>query len=390
MSRSLLHKANVPDNFLIVSYTWKHRRSTRVSLSLLLVQNERISSDMLSLLAGKIPNANTNDISLSQLQHGDVDVGDYELLITNDKLVKKNYDRKGAEVIVWKALSDLSAKIDVFLQLRRYLSRFPLKLTGWNLIEVIHDSDEAVIYRAESLRGELAAIKCFKFKPSSLSGKAVQQFLSHIEKQCGLRSKGLVRFYEGGVSDQSFYLVMEYMKHGTLRQSLNSCGDILPQTHALEWFQEIVLALDVVHKAGLIHRDLKIDNIMLRGDGGLALMDYGVSKRILLDAGFVIESELHCSPHYVSPEQISGDAYTQASDIYSLGVIFYELLIGRKPYFATQAHELMMHHIMAPVPTFPNELDIFQPVLDKMMAKDPAERFTTVLEIIDNLPVAIH
>ena len=82
-----------------------------MSLSLLLVQNERISSDMLSLLAGKIPNANTNDISLSQLQHGAVDVGNYELLITNEKQVKKDYSRKGVEVIVWKALSDLSVKI---------------------------------------------------------------------------------------------------------------------------------------------------------------------------------------------------------------------------------------------------------------------------------------
>ncbi len=373
-----------------MSYTWWHRRNAKVSLSLLLVQNERISSDMLSLLAGKIPNANTNDISLSQLQHGEVDVGDYELLITNEKQVKKNFDQKGAEVIVWKALSDLSAKIDVFLQLRRYLSQYPLQLAAWSLIEVLHDSDEAVIYRAESPKGELAAVKRFKFKPSALSGETVQQFLAHIEKQCSLRSKGLVRFYEGGVSDQAFYLVMEYMQHGTLRLSLNSCGDVLPQTHALEWFKEIVMALDVVHEAGLIHRDLKIDNIMLRGDGSLALMDYGVSKRILLDAGFVIESELHCSPHYVSPEQISGDACTQASDIYSLGVIFYELLTGHKPYFATQAHELMMYHIMAPVPVFPNELDVFQPVLDKMMAKDPAERFTSVLEIIENLPVVVH
>ncbi len=359
-----------------------------MSLSLLLVQSERMSSDMLSLLVGKIPNANTNDISLSQLQQGDVSVADYELLITNEKCVKKDFNDKEIEIIEWKALSDLSAKIDVFLQLRRYLSKYPLSLSNWTLTEVIHDADEAVIYKAENAQGELAVIKRFKFKPSNLSEGAVQQFLSRIEKQCRLRSRGLVHFYEGGVSDQAFYLLMEYMQRGTLRQSLNSCGDILPQTHALEWFYEIVLALDVVHKAGLIHRDLKIDNIMLRADGSLALMDYGVSKRILLDAGFVIESELHCSPHYVSPEQISGDACTQSSDIYSLGVIFYELLTGNKPYFATQAYELMMHHVMAPVPVFPEELKQFQPILDKLMAKDPADRFAQVIDVADVLPIA--
>jgi serine/threonine protein kinase len=344
---------------------------------------------MLSLLAGKIPNANTNDISLSQLQHGEVDVSDYELLITNQKLVKKDYNREGAEVIVWKALSDLSLKIDVYLQLRRYLSKYPLNLANWTLTEVLHDTDEAVIYKAENAKGKHAAVKRFKFKPSCLSEVAIQVFLSELEKQCGLRPKGLVHFYEGGVCDQTFFLVMEYMQHGTLRQSLNSCGDVLPQTHALEWFNEIVAALTVVHKAGLIHRDLKIDNIMLRSDGSLALMDYGVSKRILLDAGFIIESELHCSPHYVSPEQISGDACTQASDIYSLGVIFYELLTGYKPYSAQEAHELMMHHVMAPVPVLPNELKEFQLALNKMMAKDPADRFSSVLEIAGSLPVVV-
>jgi len=359
-----------------------------VSFSLLLVQDKRISADMLSLLAGKIPNANTNEISLSQLQRGEADIGDYELLITNIDLVKRNYGHEDIEVIVWRTLSDLSVSIDVFLQLRRYLAKYPLTLPNWVITEVLHESDEAVIYKAEGLQNKQASIKRFKFKPSSLSKNTVQQFLSHIKKQCSLRSKGLIHFYEGGVSDHAFYLVMEYMQYGTLRQSLNSCGDVLPQTHALEWFYEIVLALDVVHKAGLVHRDLKIDNIMLRGDGSLALMDYGVSKRILLDSGFVIESELHCSPHYVSPEQISGDACTQSSDIYSLGVIFYELLTGHKPYFSTQTHELMMHHVMAPVPVFPNELKEYQPILDKLMAKNPSERFTNVIDVIGVLPIA--
>ncbi len=342
---------------------------------------------MQSLLARKIPDVDTHILSSSQLQKNKTLLSDYELVLTKDKFVKKSLKgEKEIHVIVWKALPDLSAQVDVFLQLRRYKSQYPLNLSHWTLIEVLHDSDDAIVYLAENSRAELAAIKRFKFKPSYLSEKSVKTFLGHIEKQCSLRSKGLVHFYEGGVCNEAFYLVMEYMRHATLRQSLNSCGDVLPQTHALEWFNEIVIALSVVHKAGLIHRDLKIDNIMLRGDGSLALMDYGVSKRILLDAGFVMESELHCSPHYVSPEQISGDACTQASDIYSLGVIFYELLTGNKPYAAKEAHELMMHHVMAPVPSLPNHLKRFQPILDKMMAKNPNDRFTDVLDAISDLP----
>lgn len=360
-----------------------------MNLSLFLVQSEVVSPDMQSLLVRKIPNSTIHTLSNAQLQQSREKLNDSNLVLTQDKFVKQSLkNKRGINVIVWDALSDLSAKIDIFLQLRRYVSQYPLNLKDWALIEVLHDSEDAIVYLADNSKGELAAIKRFKFKPSNLSEKSVKQFLFHIKKQCSLRSKGLVCFYEGGVCDQAFYLVMEYMQHATLRQSLSSCGDILPQTHALQWFHEIVLALDVVHKAGLIHRDLKIDNIMLRGDGSLALMDYGVSKRILLDAGFIMESELHCSPHYVSPEQITGDACTQASDIYSLGVIFYELLTGHKPYSAKEAHELMMHHIMAPVPVFPDNLKQFQAVLNQMMAKDPDDRFSHVLDAIENLPVA--
>ena len=126
----------------------------------------------------------------------------------------------------------------------------------------------------------------------------------------------------------------------------------------------------------------------MRKDGSLALTDYGVSNRILLDSGFIVENELYCSPHYVSPEQITGDACTKASDIYSLGVIFYELLTGMKPYFASESYALMMHHVMAPVPTLPDELCQFQGLINKMMAKNPDDRFSSVMQAIEFLPVA--
>ncbi len=116
---------------------------------------------------------------------------------------------------------------------------------------------------------------------------------------------------------------------------------------------------------------------MLRSDGVLALTDYGVSKKILLDAGFLKADELHCSPHYVSPELVAGEDCTKASDIYSLGVIFYELLMGEKPYAGYSATELMMQHVMAPIPSLKKRYMHLQPVLNKMMAKCPDDRFSS-------------
>ncbi len=338
-------------------------------------------------LVSKVSNCLVKFITPQQVSNSIDYIDKASLYLTQDELIEEHLNKANKHVILWDNLSDLSLKLDVFLQLQRYIVQFPLKLKGWHIKEVLHNSDNCIIYLAVDKQGLQMAIKRFKFSPSILSDDMIKTLLHKIERYCG-NHKGLVKFYDGGICDSAFYLVMEYLEFGTLRQTLDGCGNMLPQNHALAWFQEIVLALSAVHDMGLIHRHLKIENILMRSDGTLALADYGVSKRILLDAGYMHEIELFCSPHYVSPEQITGDAATKATDIYSLGVIFYELLVGQKPYSANEAHELMMHHIMAPVPVLPHGLSHFQLLLDKMMAKSPADRFSSVIDTLDHMPVA--
>ena len=330
-----------------------------MSTSVLLLHDEGVLSDIKALLESKISNVLIKVLPLTEINSAGFDASQYDLFLLKGKTDFKHLALKDSTVLHWKNLSDLSLNIDKYLQLRRCLSHYPLGLKDWELTEVLHNSQDCIIYRGKNNRGLSAAIKRFKFKPNDLSRSMIKKFLERVEKQCGIRSKSLVHFYDGGICNHAFYLVMEYLSYGTLRQNLDGCDKALPEVHALEWFQEIALALDCVHKAGLIHRDLKIDNIMIRRDGTLALTDYGVSKRILLDAGFINEDELHCSPHYVSPELITGEACTKASDIYSLGVIFYELLSGHKPYSGAEAYELMMQHVMAPVPVLPKVWNIF-------------------------------
>ncbi len=348
----------------------------------MMIQNEGVSQDIKALLDSKIP-----QLSLTQFAYSSLNLisreqllqifTDYELVIFDNEEECKKRSLQSNRCLHWKNISDLSSKLDMHMQLRRCLSQFPLNLKDWTLVEVLHNSQDCIIYRGINKFGESAAIKRFKFKPNELSREMIQKFLQGVEKQCAIRSEGLVHFYDGGICNHAFYLVMEYLKFGTLRQALNGCEKSLPLLHALEWFKEIASALNCVHEADLIHRDLKIDNVMLRSDGALALTDYGVSKRILLDAGFLKADELHCSPHYVSPELVAGEDCTKASDIYSLGVIFYELLMGKKPYSGNSATELMMQHVMAPVPTLSKHLEHLQPVLNKMMAKCPGDRFSS-------------
>jgi len=352
------------------------------------VQGDKEAKHLLRIIASKFPTATVDTITHRDVLNTVFDLSTPVLFLTQDNFLACFLVNTGFEVIYWQDQVDLSAKLDVFLQLHRYKNQYPLMLQNWRLQEVLHDSDDAIVYKAINVVGADVAIKQFKFLPSMITHANIQKVLTQIKNYCARNTRGLVTIYEGGVSKHAFYLVMEYLKYGTLRQTLNDCGNELPLAHALSWFQEIVVALSHVHRAGLVHRDLKIENILLRGDGSLALTDYGVSKRIMLDAGFVCEQLLQCSPYYVSPEQLSGDACTKASDIYSLGVIFYELLTGRKPYDAKEAHELMMHHVMAPVPVLPAKYMQFQPLIDKMMAKNPNDRFPSVLEAIESLPLA--
>ena len=344
-----------------------------------------ILSNLTVLLEQYFPQLRLHTVTSDKSQQLDLKKTDYELIITHDQNIVRWANLAGVDAILWEKISDLGGKLDAFLQLHRYLEEYPLTLPDWNLKEVIHNGRDAIIFRATNNKGQTVAVKRFKYSLDQLSVSLIEGFIKNCETQCSLQSTGLVQIYEGGLCDDAFYLIMEYMHHGTLRQSLKSCG-VLPLSHALEWFKEITESIACVHRAGLIHRDLKTENIMLREDGLLALSDYGVSKGILLQTGFITEDEIHCSPYYVSPEQVSGEPCTQASDLYSLGIIFYELLMGCKPYECSQEFELMMSHVMAPTPVFPEELKAYQKVLNGLLAKDYHERYSSALEALEHLP----
>jgi len=347
--------------------------------------NNTILSRLTVLLELYFSQLTLHTVTLDKSNQLDLGKLDYDLILTHEKTIVRWANLAGIDAILWEKLSDLRGKLDVLLQLRRYLEEYPLKLSGWRFKEMIHNGRDAIIFRAVNDAGHTVAIKRFKYVLDQLPSHLIQDFIKNIETQCSLQSTGLVKIYEGGVCDNAFYLVMEYMHHGTLRQSLKSCG-VLPMPHAMEWFEEIAESLDCVHQAGLVHRDLKTENIMIREDGSLALSDYGVSKTLLLQTGFITEDEIHCSPYYVSPEQVSGEPCTQASDLYSLGIIFYEILMGCKPYECNQAFELMMSHVMAPTPVFPEALKEYQVVLNGLLAKDYHERFSSGMKAVESLP----
>jgi serine/threonine-protein kinase PpkA len=136
-----------------------------------------------------------------------------------------------------------------------------------------------------------------------------------------------------------------------------------------------------VHRKNVLHRDLKPGNIMLRKDGSVALIDFGLAKRAKLEMAITDKGEIFGTPYYMSPEQGHGAAVDERSDIYSLGIIFFELLTGEKPYKGGTAMGIIYKHAQAPIPLLSPRLSKYQALINMMLAKLPEDRLQSVEEI---------
>ena len=178
---------------------------------------------------------------------------------------------------------------------------------------------------------------------------------------------------------------MEFFSRGDLKQRMEL--KLNPEI-AFIYMTHICYGLDAIHGTGVIHRDLKPANVMFRGDDSLALADFGISKK--LEGGRDITSigQILGTPNYMSPEQGEGRTLDVRSDLYSAGVMLYELLTGAKPFVATSATAMIYQHISAEIPKLPTQVRRYQPIIDKAMAKDPDHRYQSAREFIQVLEAA--
>jgi serine/threonine protein kinase len=150
----------------------------------------------------------------------------------------------------------------------------------------------------------------------------------------------------------------------------------------------ITYGLDAIHSIGVIHRDLKPANIMFRGDDSLALADFGISKKLGGVTELTTVGQVLGTPHYMSPEQGEGKPLDYRSDLYSAGVLLYELLAGVKPFTGHTAAALIYQHVHSEIPRLPAELDHYQDIIDRVLAKNPDDRYQTAKEFIRDLESA--
>ncbi len=250
----------------------------------------------------------------------------------------------------------------------------------------LHSSDLSSVYLAEEREsGKRLAYKVLRHVPDTGAEQLFDRFLQEYEVVAQIDHPNVVRIFGLGVADDHAYIAMEYLSDGTLAERL---GSALSREEALRYLRQIATALGAVHDAGVLHRDLKPANIMLRDDGSLALIDFGLAKQMWLEAAISGTGQIFGTPFYMSPEQGHAAPVDARSDIYSLGCILYEMLSGRRPFAADTAMAVIYNHSHAPRPALPREVADLQPMLERMLAAEPAERFQTVAELLPWLDVS--
>jgi serine/threonine protein kinase len=214
---------------------------------------------------------------------------------------------------------------------------------------------------------------------SDLLARFVQEYFA----ASSIDSPYVAKVFEHGFSESHAYIVMEYFPAGDLRARI--ARDRPSAEESMIIVGSILAALTSVHASGIIHRDLKPANVMFRDDGTIALVDFGSARRDADPVARTLAGVVIGTPYYLSPEQALGGTADERSDLYSVGVMFYELLTGQRMYAAGSLVALFEMHKTAPIPRLPEKVARHQRFLERLVAKKPEDRYRSAAEALEAL-----
>ena len=255
-------------------------------------------------------------------------------------------------------------------------------IEGYRILRQIGAGGMSTIFLAQSQEGD-APVVLKIMRLDGISGdEGLQRFIQEFALLAQVRHPNVARIFRQDFSAGHAYIAMEYFPGGDLRARI---GKGVDGATAVNYLKQIAAGLAAIHAAGIVHRDLKPDNLMLRQDGTLALADFGVAKQVSMLIMDTNVGDVVGTPSYLSPEQAQGQQVDARCDLYSLGVLTYEMLMGRKPYRATSTQAMLEMHISGPIPVLGPEHAAVQPVLDRLMVKDRAQRYPSAQALLDDL-----
>lgn len=286
------------------------------------------------------------------------------------------------------AIGEACSKRLAAAQASRALSRpitaaTDIEVPGYAIVKDIATSNFSRVFlaRSERLRRNVV-LKVMNRGESPRELDDAERFQREYEIISSITHRAIAEIYDFGSQASHLYLAMEYFPCGDLRDRLRNP---LSVDESLYYLRAIAEALRVIHVFGILHRDLKPANVMLREDNSPVLIDFGLARRSMDDGGTTGVGQVLGSPYYISPEQSQGQRVDARTDLYSLGVMFYEMLTGRRPYGGRSAMAIMAQHTGSPVPLLPEATAAQQPLLDRLMAKQQSARYGSADELLADL-----
>jgi serine/threonine-protein kinase PpkA len=254
-----------------------------------------------------------------------------------------------------------------------------LRVPGYRILGEIAKGAMATVLLAERLEDGLKVALKLLLAGATDDPDGLQRFMREYTLIASLRHPHVVRNYERAFAAHYAYIAIEYFPAGDMSRRMRRG---VPTRDALEYLRQIASGLAAVHALGIVHRDLKPRNLLFREDGTLALTDFGVAR---LQGEARQGTTVVGTPYYMSPEQCSGGTVDGRSDLYSAGILFYQMLTGRKPYTANTLAGLIEAHLRQPIPRLPVGHAGLQPLLDGLLAKDPDDRFQDAGELLTGI-----
>jgi serine/threonine-protein kinase PpkA len=258
------------------------------------------------------------------------------------------------------------------------------EIPGFKILKTLGRGGMANVYLGlqESMEREVA-IKVML--PQLLTDPSFgDRFLREARIAAKLAHPHIVAVIDVGVAGDMYYMAMEYHPGGDLKAKIRKG---LGQKEAIRIMKDVAGALDYAHKTGFVHRDIKPDNILFSRSGSAVLSDFGIARAADGGTHLTATGSVVGTPHYMSPEQAQGRPVDGRADLYSLGIMFYQMLTGKVPFGGDSALSIGIKHIRDPIPRLPEGLSKYQTFLDKLLAKEPDDRWQTGADVVRTLEV---
>ena len=227
---------------------------------------------------------------------------------------------------------------------------------------------------------KLIVLKIHPLQESKTQSVQLKRFVRELNTLSELDHPNVIKVLDHGVTENYLFYAMEYFPLGDLGKYIKK--NSIPMNQAVTFTKQIALGLQALHQKDIIHRDVKPSNILFKNDNTLIVADLGIAKDLSCSEALTVKGEILGTPNYMSPEQFNSDFLDARTDIYSLGVMFYELLTGKLPFTGNTIMAVVYQHIYEEPQKLPDSVSAYQAIIDKVLAKKPADRYQHISQFI--------